>query len=65
MKRISKSDNNSFAPYKYNKDVEEIVRQAQLGYIQSLLDEALEKKLWITDKDEFDKILELHSKYFD
>lgn len=57
-----KYDNNSFSPYKYNEEVEEIVEElmfiAKKKNIQDKLDKALDEKLWISNPEKFETILQ-------
>lgn len=58
---MKKTDNNSFAPYKHNKEVETLVAHMKEVYYVNLMDRALEEKLWISDPKEFQKILNLYN----
>jgi hypothetical protein len=58
MMRTSKNDNNSFAPYKSNSEVEAVVERLMLNYWQARLDKALDERMFATDPTNFQKIVD-------
>ncbi|MER2007451.1 MAG: hypothetical protein ABS939_08355 [Psychrobacillus sp.] len=58
MKKTSKNDNNSFAPYKKNSEVESVVDMLILNYWQARLDKALDEKMYVENLNDFQKIVD-------
>lgn len=54
---LSKNDNNSFAPYKYNQAVEDIIKQANIKFLSTKVDNALDEKMYITNPEGFQSIV--------
>lgn len=56
----TKNDNNSFAPYKHNEDVEMVLENAYLRYIEERMNKGLETRMWETNLEEFQKLVDLY-----
>jgi len=60
-----KNDNNSFAPYKHNDEVEALVnhmiRTFEVDKAEKDLNEALEAKMWISEPDKFQEIVDKYN----
>lgn len=63
--RTSKNDNNSFAPYKHNQEVEEILsnilNKAEFEKYEKLVDKGLEEKLYETNPTAFREIVKAYT----
>jgi hypothetical protein len=58
--RTKKNDNNSFAPYKENPEVEAVVANAYIKYIQIRIDRALDNGMWKTHPEEFQELVNIY-----
>lgn len=59
--KTKKNDNNSFAPYKGDPEVEAVVNKAYFDFVKLLMDKALDDKMWIDNPEEFHRLLSIYN----
>lgn len=60
--RTSKHDNNSFAPYKHNQKVEDLINHVYVKFCQERIDDALDKNLHKTNPEAFQQLVDIYLK---